>query len=932
MIKIFLASSIKEFENERMSFTIYLTKLNKIFEEQYHTSIIPFICETADSSYSREDTKQDEYNKEMAQSDMVIFLIGKRLGQYTREEFEFACKTFKDKNRPRIYVYFCELKNSNEDVLKFRKILETEYHHYYDTFDYIDTIKLSTLFNLQRLFFPLIKIEVKEDFFYIDGQRIEKDVLSPSNIQAFYTNNKIQELLKNYDDATDREKHAILKRIDKIRNDILNVYSSASKYSFDGLFDIRSIEAMRLLEKGDLTGFIAALDTAHAEDRIAALEAMAKRNIQNQVIIEINRFKSEIAIRKVNASTDKDYNMINNLFVKFMNYAIKYSVSYDVLLEYSSWLGSINKVNESLSIALKLQDILAKCSLDDLNEVDFSEMKFAQLETLLGVLYGKQSKFKEAYESYKKAFVHWEEYVDSIPIIQLWSLAEFVEEVACFIKTIPETISDIVNPHYSQSIPIGQLAIDIRKMKNKIEKNKWIDFHPLETDPIYSSGLQSTLNFVKAVFSEEEKNRIIPESISFSFDNPIFEAYILFLFAFCIKQSIWIKTQNFEFYSKGFAMTILNISTIQNLIRDYKAAEDGARLAIDILNHLSKLNENADINEDMAHAYSVLYTSALKRNKIQFAQDARVKMIEYGEKNYQNHPQEFALAYAELLFVLGKDCLYSSEFLESIKAFDKVIGLYERLNINKDIDRLLYLIPHFLSHLKWIEASTYNSFKDNNPNYDGMIYHFNQAIYLLEEITDCNLIDELQKTSCYLELNWCNLRYLLPSKMDECLSIMSQTLKICIVLSREDIFNAYSQWSKTFDILTNICQFILFSNENEEERKSWLDAYFSIFKESNKFIIKNVTLNPMTLLPPHFRRLTDYAFMTSSNNLKFIDNYKTILSKLFETLSIIPNDSNGSKQQLLENIKNCYETILKQDKNHCLEMVLKRELGIINGI
>jgi len=919
-IKVFLASSITEFESDRMSFAVYLNKLNAIFAEQYGVSITPFICETADHSVNKNGRKQDEYNQEIADSDMVIFLLGNNLGEFTKEEFCFSCNKLKENSRPKIYVYFCNKGNCSDDIADFKKVLETEYQHYYDTFEYIDTVKLSTLFNLRRLAFPSMKVEIKGDYFFVDGKMISQDILSPTNIQAFNNNHEINELKIRYDKSDENNKKIIKRRINEIQNDILSVFLDLSNYTFNGEYNCRVTEAVRLLENGDKAKAIDVLDNAHNRDRRAA----RKRVRQMETLDDISRIKFEINIRK----TDKEYSKIDDLYREAVEYALEDRIGLMVLYDYSSWLASIHRVDEAVKIAVQLNDILINYTQDELKDDNISKIDLANIKILLGDLYRRILQFNKAYSAYREAFSFWEDCIDSFMGVQVWTLAEYIEEVACFIQNVPDSVSDIVDPlNYAKGVRVGQLATDIRRLKRKLQDKNQIDFSTLESNPIYKRGSQSIALFEESL-SEKFKSDVISDSITFVLDNPICESYILLLFALCIKQSVLDKTKDYSGYARGLSMTILNIATIQNIMRRYEDAEDGANLAISYLTKFPEINTDMDINHDFLQAYAVLYTSYINRDNMIKAQKCRNNMLKYGEKIYNQYPREFALDYTDMLFHLGIDSLHASNFFASVEIFEKIIGIYESIDADREIDRTQYLIPFLISNLRWIEAySQYSHITEKfQSDFNIINDHFIKAISLFDAINASDDFDELSKSNCVLEINWCNLLYLPPiGDMNACVDIIEQAFEICMSLSLEDNFCTYYQWTKTLEVVT---MFINCCCDIELEKSKWLNNLYSILVLPIDFIINNAKLDPLRLIPSHFRHLTDYAFLNSSD-VDFLTNYKTVLFLFYESIIDCEDDVGEVKQQLIEKISNSYSEIIKQanslENRICILSILEKE-------
>ena len=100
-IKIFLASSINEFKNERNEIGDLVRKIqDKLIDENIRIKL--FECEFFDNSISMLGRKQNDYNKEIKNADIFIMIIGKRLGDYTKEEYNVAYSS----NKPIINILF----------------------------------------------------------------------------------------------------------------------------------------------------------------------------------------------------------------------------------------------------------------------------------------------------------------------------------------------------------------------------------------------------------------------------------------------------------------------------------------------------------------------------------------------------------------------------------------------------------------------------------------------------------------------------------------------------------------------------------------------------------------------------------------------------------------------------------------------------------
>ena len=82
-IKIFLASSVVEFKEERQELAAFANSINKkIVKRDIFLEMI--MCEDLSNAMAKE-RKQDEYNEYIRDSDYVLMLFGKTVGKYTIE-------------------------------------------------------------------------------------------------------------------------------------------------------------------------------------------------------------------------------------------------------------------------------------------------------------------------------------------------------------------------------------------------------------------------------------------------------------------------------------------------------------------------------------------------------------------------------------------------------------------------------------------------------------------------------------------------------------------------------------------------------------------------------------------------------------------------------------------------------------------------------
>jgi len=117
--KIFLASSIIEFADERLLLKNIVRKINDILID-YDIYIRMFICEYADNALASE-RKQNEFSREIDDSDIFFILAGKNLGDYTLEEYRYAVNIYEHRNDgfPKILAIFKTCDKVEQSITNF---------------------------------------------------------------------------------------------------------------------------------------------------------------------------------------------------------------------------------------------------------------------------------------------------------------------------------------------------------------------------------------------------------------------------------------------------------------------------------------------------------------------------------------------------------------------------------------------------------------------------------------------------------------------------------------------------------------------------------------------------------------------------------------------------------------------------------------------
>lgn len=123
-IKIFLASSAELEEERQILKQLFYDETKKYINKNIFLDLV--IWEDIKLAFYG-DSIQDYFNEKMLKCDVVIFLFWKKVGDFTKEEFDLAYKNFKEGKKPYyLYVYFksgkVDIDEIDEEILKIRDL------------------------------------------------------------------------------------------------------------------------------------------------------------------------------------------------------------------------------------------------------------------------------------------------------------------------------------------------------------------------------------------------------------------------------------------------------------------------------------------------------------------------------------------------------------------------------------------------------------------------------------------------------------------------------------------------------------------------------------------------------------------------------------------------------------------------------------------
>jgi len=190
-INIFLASSIDEFKYERLDLGDFIRRVTDFTIEQ--DIYLKFtICEDMSNAVAK-SRKQEEFNREIRNSDFFYVIFGNKAGDYTIEELDVAAQHFKKTERPYIYVYFQKPAEDTAVTENGKAVLERikkeDIGISYRNYSHIDNMKLDIVRDLirEKAFNGIITI-VKEKVLLNGKKLYVTEALSHENHKNHYGN------------------------------------------------------------------------------------------------------------------------------------------------------------------------------------------------------------------------------------------------------------------------------------------------------------------------------------------------------------------------------------------------------------------------------------------------------------------------------------------------------------------------------------------------------------------------------------------------------------------------------------------------------------------------------------------------------------------------------------------------------------------------
>lgn len=423
-VTVFIASALESLKNERKDLSDYLYSLNDVFSEyignQYE--IRPFLSEHFDPRYNGKRT-QDALNKELINSELVVFLVNSGTGEGTKEEYDIAKKHFAETRKPAIYIFFMEPTDIGTTSATFTAIKNDLMHegHYWESFKHIDTVKLRITLSLNAIIHTLPQISMDAGYLTVDDIQL----MSLENVSEFANNTMLQHLAQEmrqieekhiqikrgylsgampaYEEeyrALSVQKEKLSKMIADLQKNIFEISINICRDAVHGTITARQKEAYRVFELGDYEGCLSILseeeidtDFQSTQERLDEMQRdNARRYIREQTMA--------IKILYLMQDDSDRFAKIESRFAKAIKVAQRYRVDAFVIYYYASFLFSLRRYQDSLEALEKLRSHYLNCKETEQAGI----WRIGKLYNLSGALYYLLRNHEDSAENYKKVY------------------------------------------------------------------------------------------------------------------------------------------------------------------------------------------------------------------------------------------------------------------------------------------------------------------------------------------------------------------------------------------------------------------------------------------------------------------------------------------------------------------------------------------------
>ncbi len=427
-IKIFLASSITDLKFDRVEIGNFFRQMNDIYiESGVYFDLI--MCEDYDNTIAV-DGKQSQFDQEIRASELVFFLFFKKVGDYTRHEFEVALDQYKEIGKPKILTYFKYVdspENAEQDILSFMQVLDKEIRHYYNVYNCIDTLKLGIFMQIKMMHLDESEITFEDGKIFHGNREIADTRGIPlfsgnehltslrerlAQAQKAYLDAKSAMLEDGSDDAYIRfgeaasAKAALEKECKELESSILSTAKNiAEQTSGKAELSEKQKQAYRFMERGLWKEALEILDTKEILSELTHNESMLD-SLEKRIETNVNELLQRIEVLRNVGLNRESLKEVLSLYEKVYETTLKYNLSKKPLLEYAHFLHTQNDIEASLRVAAKLSYLFS----DPDAKADIRDR--AKLAYYTGLFNVNAKRYEEAEKSLQEAVSLYESLAD----------------------------------------------------------------------------------------------------------------------------------------------------------------------------------------------------------------------------------------------------------------------------------------------------------------------------------------------------------------------------------------------------------------------------------------------------------------------------------------------------------------------------------------
>ena len=429
-VKIFLASSVVELEDDRNAIGNFVRALRDIYDAR-GVKIELYDC-TYENQAMTSGRKQDEHNEHARQSDMFLALFYNKAGKFTVEEFHEAYKQLQNTGAPAILVCFREGAGyaPKDSLLAFRDELEDELEQHPITYTGIDSVSLKVLLQMQRMNLD-VPIKVEESMITVGGT----PVLTLKNIPMWAKNADFQSLKEQYqacerayldakaattDPVTDpvflrasEQWNEAKKNLRELEQELFAIALKIEEKNNDGTLTERQRKAYELMEQGDAEGANNILDLREILDDVAHAEALAQQ-ADEKLEQHVQEMLQKIEILKTQVQNPSRFDQIKDIFEKTVNIEERNHLTKIAMREYVSYLHDQKDYSHAIPLAKQYLNYV---------EQHGDESDIADAANLLGISYAKTNRMELAEQEFVRVKEIYEQLETENPLVYLSDLA-----------------------------------------------------------------------------------------------------------------------------------------------------------------------------------------------------------------------------------------------------------------------------------------------------------------------------------------------------------------------------------------------------------------------------------------------------------------------------------------------------------------------------